>query len=146
MCCALEIDNAMLACLPFTQVCVHKAATRERHHGLSVATPSRNSQVNPCSFISLSTVLLQVSFRLVSLSLPLFLRPSDVHQRATLGRDVIGIRSTCPIHFHRRIFTSWVIGFVVLMHCCMFKMVSIWPKYVDNYMQAPVLTTSSLWF
>ena len=35
--------------------------------------------------------------------------------RAALGRDVVVIRSTCPIYFHLHIFTSWVIGFVVLM-------------------------------
>ena len=58
-----------------------------------------------CSFISLSTVLLRVS-----LGLPLFLQPSDVHLSATLVRDVVGIRSTCPIHFHTHIFTSMVIG------------------------------------
>ena len=44
---------------------VSKGEMRERHHGLSVATPSRNPQVHPCSFISLSTVRVHVSLGLI---------------------------------------------------------------------------------
>ena len=67
----------------------HKAATREHQHVLSAATPSANPHIHPCSFISLSIVLLEVS-----MGRPLFLHLSGVHLRATLGMDVFDIRST----------------------------------------------------
>ena len=74
----LPPENALVACL--------------------LQHPPRIPRVHPCSFISVSTLLLPVS-----LGLPLFPQPSDVHLTATLGRDVVGIRSTWRIHFHLRI-------------------------------------------
>ena len=57
----------------------HKASTRARQRCRSAETRSRRPHVQPFSFISLSTVLLQVS-----LGRPLFLWPSGVHRRAIL--------------------------------------------------------------
>ena len=57
----------------------HKASTRARQRCRSAETRSRRPHVQPFSFVSLSTVLLQVS-----LGWPLFLWPSGVHRRAIL--------------------------------------------------------------
>ena len=62
-----------------------------RHWLLSRARRSRWPHVQLFSFISFSTVLLHVSF-----GLPLFLRPSEVHLRATRGSAAGGMRSTWP--------------------------------------------------
>ena len=78
------------------------------------STSLQVTQAHPCFFISVSTVLLQVS-----LGLPLFLRPSGVHLWATLGSDVGGIRSTCPIHLHRRVLC-------VLFRVCVIVRVREW--------------------
>ena len=70
----------------------HKAATRARHRGLSVAHLSRYPQVHPCSFISYSTALLQVSS-----GLPLFLR---YHLRAPmicLSHTFLGVPRSIPV-------------------------------------------------
>ena len=40
-----------------------------------------------------------------------------VHLMATLGRDVLNIRSTCPVDLHLFPFTSWMINFVVHIMC-----------------------------
>ena len=74
----------------------HKASTRARQRCRSAETRSRRPHVQPFSFISLSTVLLQVS-----LGRPLFLWPSGVHRRAILVKAVVCWRSTCPIHRQR---------------------------------------------
>ena len=68
----------------------HKASTRARQRCRSAETRSRRPHVQPFSFISLSTVLLQVS-----LGRPLFLWPSGVHRRAILVKAVVCWRSTC---------------------------------------------------
>ena len=62
----------------------HKASTRARQRWRSAETRSRRPHVQPFSFISLSTVLLQVS-----LGRPLFLWPSGVHRRAILVKAVV---------------------------------------------------------
>ena len=68
----------------------HKTSTRARQRCRSAETRSRWPHVQPFSFISLSTVLLQVS-----LGRPLFLWPSGVHRRAILVKAVVCWRSTC---------------------------------------------------
>ena len=78
----------------------HKASTRARQQCRSAETRSRRPHVQPFSFISLSTVLLQVS-----LGRLLFLWPSGVHRRAILVKAVVCWRSTCPIHHQRLRFT-----------------------------------------
>ena len=88
----------------------HKASTRSFHLLLSWAALSKNPQVHPCCFISVSTVLLQVSF-----GLPLPLRPSGVQRSATLAIAVGGRRRTCPIHLHLLLFISSVIGLVAVI-------------------------------
>ena len=80
----------------------HKASTRARQRCRSAETRSRRPHVQPFSFISLSTVLLQVS-----LGRPLFLWPSGVHRRAILVKAVVCWRSTCPIH-HQRLRLTWM--------------------------------------
>ena len=80
----------------------HKASTRARQRCQSAETRSRRPHVQPFSFISLSTVLLQVS-----LGRPLFLWPSGVHCRAILVKAVVCWRSMCPIH-RRRLRFTWV--------------------------------------
>ena len=69
----------------------HKASTRARQRCRSAETRSRQPHVQPFSFISLSTVLLQVS-----LGRPLFLWPSGVHHRAILVKAVVCWWSTYP--------------------------------------------------
>ena len=80
----------------------HKASTRARQRCRSAETRSRRPHVQPFSFISLSTVLLQVS-----LGRPLFLWPSGVHRRAIPVKAVVCWRSTCPIH-RQRLRLTWV--------------------------------------
>ena len=80
----------------------HKASTRAHQRCRSAETRSRRPHVQPFSFISLSTVLLQVS-----LGRPLFLWPSGVHRRAILVKTVVCWRSTCPIH-RQRLRLTWV--------------------------------------
>ena len=43
-----------------------------------------------------------------SMGLPLFLWPPGVHRRVTLCENLGGIRSTCTIQLHLRIFAYWV--------------------------------------
>ena len=88
--------------VPFVLQVAHKASTRARQRCRSAETRSRQPHVQPFSFISLSTVLLQVS-----LGRPLFLWPSGIHRRAILVKAVVCWRSTCPIH-HQRLRLTWV--------------------------------------
>ena len=90
----------------------HKASTRARQQCRSAETLSRRPHVQPFSFISLSTVLLQVSLRR-----PLFLWPSGVHHRAILVKAVVCWRSTCPIH-RQRLRLTWVeMGSISALRC-----------------------------
>ena len=90
----------------------HKASTRARQRCRSAETRSRRPHVQPFSFISLSTVLLQVS-----LGRPLFLWPSGVHRRAILVKAVVCWRSTCPIH-RQRLRLTWVeMGSISALRC-----------------------------
>ena len=90
----------------------HKASTRARQWCRSAETRSRRPHVQPFSFISLSTVLLQVS-----LGRPLFLWPSGVHRRAILVKAVVCWRSTCPIH-RQRLRLTWVeMGSISALRC-----------------------------
>ena len=90
----------------------HKASTRARQRCRSAETRSRRPHVQPFSFISLSTVLLQVS-----LGRPLFLWPSGVHRRAILVKAVVCWRSTCPIH-RQRLRLTWVeMGSISALWC-----------------------------
>ena len=90
----------------------HKASTRARQRCRSAETCSRRPHVQPFSFISLSTVLLQVS-----LGRPLFLWPSGVHHRAILVKAVVCWRSTCPIH-RQRLRLTWVeMGSISALRC-----------------------------
>ena len=90
----------------------HKASTRARQRCRSAETRSRRPHVQPFSFISLSTVLLQVS-----LGRPLFLWPSGVHSRAILVKAVVCWRSTCPIH-RQRLRLTWVeMGSISALRC-----------------------------
>ena len=90
----------------------HKESTRARQRCRSAETRSRRPHVQPFSFISLSTVLLQVS-----LGRPLFLWPSGVHRRAILVKAVVCWRSTCPIH-HQRLRLTWVeMGSISALRC-----------------------------
>ena len=85
----------------------HKASTRAPQR-----CRSRPPHVQPFSFISLSTVLLQVS-----LGRPLFLWPSGVHRRAILVKAVVCWRSTCPIH-RQRLRLTWVeMGSISALRC-----------------------------
>ena len=79
----------------------HKAATRERHLGLSPEHLSRNPQVHPLFFISFSTVRRQVS-----LGRPRFLFPSGVHLRAILGSAVFPCLKNVKCNEHIQWFTS----------------------------------------
>lgn len=65
---------------------------------LSWATLSNSPHVNMCSFISFSTVFLEVF-----LGRPGFLIPSGVHRSAILVMLSVGFLSTCPIHCHLRL-------------------------------------------
>ena len=90
----------------------HKASTRARQRCRSAETRSRRPHVQPFSFISLSTVLLQVS-----LGRPLFLWPSGVHRRAILVKAVVCWRSTCPIH-RQHLRLTWVeMGSISALRC-----------------------------
>ena len=90
----------------------HKASTRARQQCRSAETRSRRPHVQPFSFISLSTVLLQVS-----LGRPLFLWPSGVHRRAILVKAVVCWQSTCPIH-RQRLRLTWVeMGSISALRC-----------------------------
>ena len=90
------------------------------HLFLSAAALSKVPQVHPCSFISFSTVRLQVSF---GLPLPLF--PSGVQRRAILGSDEGGIWSRCPSHLHLLLLVSRVMGWVnVLLYNVLFLILS----------------------
>ena len=72
-----------------------RAATKDLHCCLSLASLSRVAQEWLRSFDSPSTVRLQVC-----LGLPRFLFPSGVHRSATFGMESFSIRSTWPIHLH----------------------------------------------
>ena len=72
---------------------VCRAATKFLHPCLSWAILVKESQEHCNSFISISTVLLQVS-----LGLPLFLFPNGVQCSAVLTIESGFLRSTCPIH------------------------------------------------
>ena len=87
----------------------HKASTRARHRCRSAETRSRRPHVQPFSFISLSTVLLQVS-----LGRPLFLWPSGVHRRAILVKAVVCWRSTCPIHRHCDAYIQIIMKIIII--------------------------------
>ena len=90
----------------------HKASTRACQWCRSAETRSRRPHVQPFSFISLSTVLLQVS-----LGRPLFLWPSGVHRRAILVKAIVCWRSTCPIH-RQRLRLTWVeMGSISALRC-----------------------------
>ena len=82
----------------------HKASTKTLHPLLSAAALSIDPQVQPCSFISFSTVRLQVS-----LGLPGTLFPSGVQRKAILVRDEGSLRSTCQRHVHLLILIIRVI-------------------------------------
>ena len=69
----------LLLLVLFVLQVARKASTRAHQRCRSAETRSRRPHVQPFSFISLSTVLLQVS-----LGRPLFLWPSGVHRRAIL--------------------------------------------------------------
>ena len=92
----------LLLLVLFVLQVAHKASTRARQRCRSAETRSRRPYVQPFSFISLSTVLLQVS-----LGRPLFLWPSGVHRRAILVKAEVCWRSTCPIH-RQRLRLAWV--------------------------------------
>ena len=83
----------------------HKADTRACHCSLSLDVFSSFPQIRLCSFISRSTVLLQVSF-----CLPLTRFPSGVHLRAVWTIAVCGILKTWPIHCHLHRFISNVMS------------------------------------
>ena len=93
---ASPFQNLSIYLVLFVLQVAHKASTRARQRCRSAETRSRRPHVQPFSFISLSTVLLQVS-----LGWPLFLWPSGVHRRAILVKAVVCWRSTCPIHRQR---------------------------------------------
>ena len=102
----------------------HKASTRACQRCRSAETRSRRPHVQPFSFISLSTVLLQVS-----LGRPLFLWPSGVHRRAILVKAVVCWRSTCPIH-RQRLRLTWVeMGSISALRCSS-SLVMVFSQYI----------------
>ena len=74
----------------------HRTRTSFLHCSLSLVFLSSSLHVWPISFISDSTVLLQVVF-----GQAVFLLPSGVHLRDTLVMLFVGFLSTCPIHSQR---------------------------------------------
>ena len=79
----------------FVPQVIHKASTRERHCCRFVACLVMVSQVSLHAFISVSTVLSQVS-----LGRLLFRFPSCVQCKAILGSASDGIRRKYPSHLH----------------------------------------------
>ena len=64
------------------------------------ASLASTQELKPIAIL-FSTVLLRVS-----LGLPLLCFPSGAHVRATRGRQLLSMRSTCPIHVHLLFLTS----------------------------------------
>ena len=67
----------------------------------AAANPASTQELKPIAILSFSTVLLHVS-----LGLPLLRVSSGAHVRATRGRQLLCMRSTCPIHVHLLFLTS----------------------------------------
>ena len=67
----------------------------------AASNPASAQELKPIAIRSFSTVLLHVS-----LGLPLLHFPSGAHVRATRERQLLSMRSTCPIHFHLLFLTS----------------------------------------
>ena len=79
----------------------------KRQRGLPVVVSSRNTH---------HTLFIHLCY--------FFIRPPGAHLRINLCRYVDEFRSTCPIHLHLLISTSWVIGFAVVLMCSwLFKIV-----------------------
>ena len=75
---------------------LRRARTSFLHCSVSLAFLSSSLHVWPMSFMSDSTVLLQVVF-----GRPCYLLPSGVHLRDTLVMLFVGFLSKCPIHRQR---------------------------------------------
>ena len=85
----------------------HKAAVLSLQFALSLATSFASfHDCHPKSFLSFSTVRLQVVF-----GRPTLLLPSGFHVIAVMQCLLSSIRRTCPIHFHLLAFTSSLILF-----------------------------------
>ena len=67
----------------------------------AAANPASAQELKPIAILSSPTVLLHVS-----LGLPLIRFPSGAHIKATRGRQLLSMRSTCPIHVHLLFLTS----------------------------------------
>jgi hypothetical protein len=80
----------------------HKARHRSLHLGRSRAASSVSFQLDyPISDLSLSMVLLQVSF-----GLPCFFLPSGTHVSAIFVLLLLSFLTTCPIYLHLLVFNS----------------------------------------
>ena len=67
----------------------------------AAANPASTQELKPIAILPFSTVLLHVS-----LGLPLLRFPSGAHVRETRGRQLLSMRSTCPIHVNLLFLTS----------------------------------------
>ena len=76
----------------------------------AAASPASTQELKPNAILSFSTVLLHVS-----LGLPLLRFPFGVHVRATRGRQLLSMRSTCPSHVHLLFLTSSLIVSVLAL-------------------------------
>ena len=83
---------------------------RAGNHAPPVANPASTQELKPIATLSFSTVFLHVS-----LGLPLLRFPSGAHVRATHGRQLLSLRSTCPIHVHLLFLTSSLMVLVLAL-------------------------------